>query len=354
MGAEPLPLGGPLSDVLFAAIFDASPIAKLLVDAAGTIRLANRRAELLFGWPREELVGASVDRLVPERFRDHHPALRDRYLAAPVARAMGEGRELFGLCRDGREVPVEIGLNPVTANGVDFVLVGVVDITQRHRAECALRASLAEKETLLREIHHRVKNNMQVVSSLLSLQQNRIDDPGLRGIFEECQTRVRTMALVHERLYSTGDLSALDGGAFVRDVANLLFRCYRPDGVDVRLDIDVGQALFDVQVAVPIGLVLHELVTNAMKHAFAGRTHGRLRITLRTTGPDATNMRLEVADDGVGLPAGFDLTLSRGLGFRMIGSLVKQIDGALLTTAGNGTMFVVSFAPRVGAPGPPT
>lgn len=346
MPPDPWRVDEGLSAEMFGHIFDASPIAKVLVSPDGVIRLANLQAERLFGWSRSELVGMSIERLVPERLRSHHPAQRGGYFAKPIARAMGEGRDLYGVRKDGSEVPIEIGLSPVHTREGTFALAGVIDISSRRRAEAVLRESIAEKETLLREIHHRVKNNMQVVSSLLSLQQQRIDDPVLRGMFEECQTRVRTMALVHEKLYSTGNLAALDGGDFVGDLAQMLYRTYRPSDVDLRFELDVEQVPLDIQTAIPLGLILHELVTNALKHAFAGRSRGELRIGLAVV--DAAAARLVVTDDGCGLGAEFEPSLSHGLGFRMIHTLVRQLDGELAIERGAGTTFVVSFA-RPGA-----
>jgi two-component system, sensor histidine kinase PdtaS len=324
-------------------IFDASPSAMLLVSAGGQIRLANVQAERLFGYRRGELIGTSVERLVPERFRAHHPAQRNGYFADPVARAMGEGRDLFGLRADGSEVPIEIGLNPIDAGEGTFVLVAIIDISARKRSEAMLRASLAEKETLLREIHHRVKNNMQVVSSLLNLQLSAIDEPRYRGLFEECQTRVRTMALIHEKLYSADNLALLDGADYVRSLVQMLFRTYQPAGVQVQLDLQVDAVQLTIQTAIPVGLILHELVTNAMKHAFVDRQHGRLRVLLTQSGDRG---QLEVADDGRGLPPELEPARSRGLGFRMIGSLVRQLDGSLVVHRGDGSRMVVEFEQR--------
>lgn len=328
---------------MLGQIFDASPSAKLLVSATGAVCLANVQAERLFGYSRGTLVGMSVELLLPVRFRQQHPAQREGYFRDPVARAMGEGRDLFGLRADGAEVPIEIGLSPIRADEGTFVLVAVIDITARKRSEAMLLASLAEKETLLREIHHRVKNNMQVVSSLLSLQLSSIEEPRYRALFEECQTRVRTMALIHEKLYSADNLALLDGADYVRSLVQMLYRTYQPGGVQVRLELDVVPLELTIQTAIPVGLILHELVTNAMKHAFVGRERGMLRVTLSQAGELG---RIEVADDGRGLPPELEPQRSRGLGFRMIGSLVRQLDGSLELHRDGGSRIVVQFEQR--------
>ena len=321
-------------------IFDASPSAMILVATDGILQLANRQAGRLFGHRPEDMVGMSVERLVPERYRTNHPAQRQGYFADPVVRAMGEGRDLFGLRHDGSEVPIEIGLNPIRTTAGLFVLAAIIDISARKRSESLLRASLLEKETLLREIHHRVKNNMQVVSSLLSLQASNVEDERHRTLFEECQTRVRTMALIHEKLYSTGNLASLDVADYLRDLLQMLARSYMPSRAGIRVELHVEPLSFDMQVAIPVGLILHELVTNAFKHAFRG-TGGNLRVALVGIGED--RHRLEVADDGIGLPEDFDPDRTRGLGSRMVRSLVRQLDGTLAVHRERGTRFVIEF-----------
>src|SRR5512139_1204495 len=156
--AQTLALLGPSLDRL--------PLAMVLVGSDGRIALVNAQAEAMFGWSREDLVGRPLDDLVPERFRDAHPSYRAGFLASPRARAMGAGRDLFARRRDGSEFPVEIGLNPVPVEGGTLVLSAIVDITERKEREGGMRRSLEEKELLLAEIHHRVKNNLQVIHSL--------------------------------------------------------------------------------------------------------------------------------------------------------------------------------------------
>lgn len=329
------------SEDLLRNVFEAAPSAMLLVAADGRIRMANGHCEVLFGYGHGELVDRSVEMLVPLRFRSAHPELRRGFLRDPSVRAMGGGRDLFGLRHDGSEVPIEIGLNPMRAGGAIYVLASIIDITQRKRGEDLLRSSLAEKETLLREIHHRVKNNMQVVSSLLSLQVSNVDEPRYRAMFEECQARVRTMALIHEKLYASGNLASLDGGEYVVDLAQMLVRSYAQRRADVRLHLEVESVTLDIQTAIPVGLILNEFVTNALKHAFAEGRSGAIRVGLQRL-PDG-RCALSVADDGRGMAADADAQPSRGLGLRMVRGLVRQLDGKLEQLAGPGAAFQVIF-----------
>lgn len=338
MGAGGL---GRLGEETWRVIFEAAPSAMVLVGRDGRIGLLNQQAEALFGYARGELLGQPVEMLVPARFRAQHPAERDRFFAEPSVRAMGAGRDLFGVRKDGVEVPIEIGLNPVRTSEGTFVLAAIIDITQRQRSEGLLRASLTEKETLLREIHHRVKNNMQVVSSMLSLQASYVEEPRFREMFATCEERVRAMALIHEKLYGADNLATIDFGDYVHDLARILVGSYARQREAIHLDVRTEPISLDIRIAIPLGLILNELVTNALKHAFAGRGK-RLLVELGAS-PDGKH-RLVVADDGVGLPAGFDPDHAPTLGLRMVRGLVQQIDGELLVESPPGTKFEIVFA----------
>jgi len=326
---------------LLRTVVEAAPNAVLLVGVEGRILLVNAQTEAMFGHGRRELLGQPVEMLVPTRFRGQHPLHRSAFFAAPTTRAMGAGRDLFGLRQDGSELPIEIGLNPIhTAEG-SFVLAAIIDITQRKRGEALLRASLAEKETLLREVHHRVKNNMQIISSMLSLQTSYVDEPRYRTMFEECQGRVRAMALIHEKLYGAANLTTIELGDYVRDLAVMLIRSYARADRTVRLDIHTGTVKLDIETAIPIGLIVNELVTNSLKHAFPGRGGGTIRIVCQDAA--AGQVLLEAADDGVGLPADLDIDRSRTLGLKMIRSLVQQVGGRLEVQRTRGTTFRIRF-----------
>ncbi|MBK8096017.1 MAG: PAS domain S-box protein [Planctomycetes bacterium] len=326
---------------MLRTVFEAAPNAMILVDQGGRINLVNEQAERLFGYPRAELLGSNVDRLVPQRYRANHPEQRASWFARPAARAMGGGRDLFGLRKDGSEVPIEIGLNPMRTSTGTFVLAAIIDITERKRGEVMLRASLAEKEILLREIHHRVKNNMQVICSMLSLQSHYVDEGRHRAMFEQCEGRVRAMALIHEKLYGATNLTTIDFGQYARELTTMLVAA-QPAAEAFRVRFELSPIVVDIQAAIPLGLILNELVTNAIKHAFTTRL-GTIGILLQEVA--ATRCALEVRDDGHGLPPDFESTRTRGLGMRIIGGLVRQLDGTFQCTgrAGAGAVFRVEF-----------
>lgn len=224
------------------------------------------------------------------------------------------------------------------------------EIAERQKAEKAIRASLQEKEVLLREIHHRVKNNLQVISSILSMQGRMFDDPRYRSSFEECQDRVRTMALVHEKLYLSPSLSAIDLGDEIRDLVTMLASSHaRPD---VRLEVQADSALSDIDTAVPVGLLVNEMVSNSLKHAFAEGQSGQVNVTLRRLGPD--RLLLSVRDDGKGLPEGFAWERANSLGLTTIQALARQIRAQIEVRRQGGAEFALTFPAPEHAPGEST
>lgn len=219
----------------------------------------------------------------------------------------------------------------------------VLDVTGRKQAEEQIRASLREKEVLLKEIHHRVKNNMQVISSLVSLQADELPDATTRAVFQDVTHRVRSMALVHEKLYESDDLARVEFAGYARSLLEYLWRAHGSAASGVRLVLDVEPVPLSVTAAVPCGLILNELASNALKHAFAGRDGGEVAVTLR--GDDDGEVRLRIGDDGTGLPPGFDWRQARSLGLRLVQMLAGQLGGQLevQTREGEGTQFQVVF-----------
>lgn len=341
MEAESRNLPPVPSEALLARTFEGSPSAQLLVAESGTVLAANATAERLFGYPRERMVGAPIELFVPGRYRAGHPELFRSYFAAPTTRLLGDGAHLYGLRSDGTELPVEIGLSPIFDGDARYVIASIVDVSVRLRGEELLRASLAEKDTLLREIHHRVKNNMQVVSSLLSLQASRFPEDAERSAFEDCQARVQVMALVHEKLYSAGNLASLDAASYLADLVRLVVRSNAAPGADVEVQTSYADVSLELETAIPVGIVLHELLVNVYRHSGAGRPVV-VRVEFTCVEDDLV---LAVRDDGRGLPAGFDPARSGGLGLRLVRGLVRQIDG-VLTWGGPGCWFAVRFPAR--------
>jgi two-component sensor histidine kinase len=205
-----------------------------------------------------------------------------------------------------------------------------------------LQASLAEKEVLLKEIHHRVKNNLQVISSLLDLQSHHTIDPAAAEMFRDSQLRVRSLALVHERLYRAHDLARVDFAGYLEGLTDRLFQSYRVHAASVRLDLRTGgDVRLPIDLAVPCGLLVNELVSNCLKHAFAGRPGGTVRIEMRPEGE--RRLLLEVADDGVGLSDAVDLRQVGTFGLQLVAMLADQLKGTVAIDRTGGTAFRIVF-----------
>ena len=295
--------------------------------------------EALLGFSQEEWMSDPV-----LWFRQLHPD--DRALwNEEFARGCAAGGPFRAECRfltktgevvwvhgEARLIPDESG-QPVLLQGVAF------DITETKKAAEIVKSSLREKELLLKEIHHRVKNNLQITSSLLRLQAAKIPDAAVRQVLRESQDRIRSMALVHEMLYRSQDLARVDFPQYVRALVPQLFRSYNPGG-RIRYRVEIDEIVFGVDLAVPCGLIINELVANALKHAFPGDRRGEICVRMRL---DQDRYRLSVEDDGIGFPAGLDVSQTGTLGLQLVRTLTEQIGGRLQEKTGQGTAFVIDL-----------
>lgn len=222
-----------------------------------------------------------------------------------------------------------------------YRLAGVSDdITERKAALEQIKASLHEKEVLLKEIHHRVKNNFQVITSLLQLQSKHITDERARTIFHDSQNRIKSMALIHETLYQSNDLSRISAAEYAHKLIAHVQRSYRVNPEAVRISSDVDEVFLSIDKAVPCGLIINELLSNALKHAFPQGRKGEARVELRTVDG---HCRLSVSDDGVGIPAGMEIEKTNSLGLKLVRTLTGQLNGELRVSNTVGAAFEIIF-----------
>jgi len=325
----------------FRGLLESAPDGIVVVGPDAKITIVNSQTEKMFGYTREELIGQPVEILVPMRSRDEHVKYRNGYMEDSRTRPMGAGRVLSGRKKDGSELPVEISLSPLETEQGVLIMSIIRDITDRRKAEEQIKNSLREKEALLKEIHHRVKNNLQVTSSLLRLQSGYIHDPRTLEMFADSQNRIRSMALVHEKLYKSSDLSRIDFSEYVDNLAQLLFRSFGVEPQQISLEIKKQAVFLSVETAVPCGLLVNELLSNSIKHAFPKGRQGKISVNIEMH--DNSEIEIEVNDDGVGLPESFSFETTETLGLQLVRTLVNQINGRIVVKNNNGASFSIIF-----------
>jgi PAS domain S-box-containing protein len=327
-------------------LFESSPDACVEVDAAGRIRRANPEAERIFGYAPEELLGRLVESLVPGPVRERHAAYRALFAKAPDRREMAAAREVTALRKDGSTLPVEVRLAPL--RGPDgWVLASVRDVRQRVEQRRRLAAALRAKETLLRELNHRVKNNLQVVCSLLQLAALELGEPRLTAVLDDAVARIRAMALAHEWLSHHDESTTVEVAAYLQHLIGMLERSHAPSTspVDIELRVDTTMEL-PLDRAIPCGLIVHELVTNALEHAFpadAAAPEGgpRVRVRARRT---AAGLEVSVADNGIGAPS--EPSRPGSMGLELVRMLAAQVGGTVEVHTDGGTEVRVTCQPE--------
>ena len=352
------------TEALQRAILEHAGPALIATDTEGTITLFNHAAEELLGYAASEVVGRETPALI------HDPAevdARRRVLERELSVAIPNPFEVFViksrlggadanewtyLRKDGSGVPVLVTVSSLRdpAGALVGYLGVAVDLSSRKWQEhelLELNERLAErsaqKEVLLQEVHHRVKNNLQVIASLINMQIRQVSEASARAALQECQTRIQAIALIHQTLYQSQDYSRIPFGEYVKTLARNVFHASGAPQ-NVSLEVHAEPLALPVDRAIPCGLIVNELLTNALKHAFPAGRRGALHVSL-AQGP-AGQVVLSVADDGAGLPADFDTRKSSTLGMQLVTTLVEQIDARLSITGPPGARFVVTIPAR--------
>ncbi len=323
------------SEGIFRQFLKNSPIYVFIKDEKDRALRLSDNFETMLGQSMDELLGKKMDEL--------YPAGAARKMMDDDLSLLKTGAKVEAVEELGGRIYSTIKF-PIFIEGKRYVSGFMIDITDRTRMDKNLRNSLREKEVLLQEIHHRVKNNMQVISSLFSIQARHIENPECRQILLEGQSRIRSMSLVHEKLYQSSDLSKIDLPGYIESLAVHLFQACLIDPKQVRLETDFEKIALDVNLAIPFGLILNELISNALKHGFAKGRKGVLRIRLRRGA--GGEVMLRVTDNGAGVPPHLDIRKSDTFGLKVVNLLVNQLDGVLDLDRIGGTSFIVTFRPK--------
>lgn len=329
-----------LSEERHRAIYDQAYIGIARIAKMGRFLLVNERLCSMLDYPAEELYKKTFYELGVQDEVEESLGDWDQLLSGKIKNF---SREQTYVRKDGELLRANVTVSLVrdsNSNPNYFVAV-FEDITERKEYEAQLEESIKEKEVLLKEVHHRVKNNMQVISSILNLQSSYINDETALAILRESQDRIKSMSFVHESLYQSKTLSEVNFSEYIQNISRNLFHSYsRPTG-GIALNFDLEEVLLNLDTSIPCGLIINELVSNSLKYAFHGREKGVVSISFSklTDG----KLKLIVSDDGIGLPEGFDIENAESLGLQLVTTLVNQVSGKMEIERKGGTTFNIVF-----------
>lgn len=302
---------------------------------------ANEAFARFTGYSAKELLSLPPEKIKVLVHPEDQVLVWERFKDRLAGKSVPPRYEYRGIKRDGTIKWLEMIASRIEYKGKPAVQGAVIDITARKQAEEQIKASLKEKEVMLREIHHRVKNNMQIILSLLRIQSRLVTDNKAREMFKQSQNRIRSMALIHEALYKSDDLANIDFSDYISRMTTHLLSLYREEIGKVRINQDVRGIFLDINKAIPCGLLISELISNALKHAFPGRENGEVFIKMRRD--KKSGYTLVVKDSGVGFPEELDFREAKTLGLQLVTDLVAQLHGQIELQKKEGTEFTIRF-----------
>lgn len=329
-----------LSEERHRAVYDQAYIGIARIGRVGRFLLVNQRLCDMFGYASEELYKKAFFELT-------HPSEVGESLKKWDALLSGEIKnftsEQIYLHKNGSQIYANLTVSLVrdTTGSPNYYVAVFEDITVRKQQEKELQESLKEKEVLLKEVHHRVKNNMQVISSILNLQSSYIKDEAAIEMLKESQDRIKSMAFIHESLYQGKNLSHVKFSEYVRNLVGNLFHTYGINKKGLKLKFDLDEVFLNLDTSIPCGLILNELISNALKYAFIDREAGTLSVTLKKL--DGGKLKLEIADDGKGFPKEINWKDTESLGLQLVVTLAGQIRGDIQMETKKGTTFTIVF-----------
>jgi len=326
------------SEERFKSILENVVEMFFITDGSLNVIYASPRCMEIYGYSSEAMTARPMQWL--ESIHPEDKGAVARRAAEEVSKGMRAVLEYRIFRKDGLVRWIRSVSNPILgADGrLQRVYGTVTDITEFE----SLRSSLNEKEVLLKEIHHRVKNNLQIVISLMRLESRAFSEERVRAALKDLETRIRAMALVHEHLYHSSDLAKIGFKDYLKGLCEELFRTYGADGGKIRLEIDAEAVALDIERAIPCGLIINELLTNAIKYAFPGDRKGVLRVAIRNT--SANEVEIVVSDDGIGIPETLDIRNAKTLGLQLVTTLAEnQLKGRIELERAGGTRFGIRF-----------
>jgi PAS domain S-box-containing protein len=302
---------------------------------------ANEAITHITGYSLEELYALSPEKIQGIIHPEDQKVVWGRMADRLAGKKVPSRYEFKTVRKNGDTVWLEMVSNRIEFEGKPAIQGATIDISDRQQADEQIKASLREKEVMLREIHHRVKNNMQIILSLLRIQSRTVKDKGTREMFKQSQNRIRSMALIHEALYKSGDLAHIDIADYISRMTTHLLSIYREDLGEVDVKQEAEGIFLDINKAIPCGLIISELVSNSLKHAFPDKREGK--VLIRMTKRNKGKYSLIVKDNGIGFPEDLNFRATETLGLQLVTDLVLQITGSIRLKKTEGTEFTVKF-----------
>ncbi|MEQ9308983.1 MAG: PAS domain S-box protein [Balneolaceae bacterium] len=319
---------------LLSELFNTSPLGIALLNSHNEVIELNKGFECLFGYSFEEIGGLELDRvIVPAEFMDYALSLTETpYVEEEVTKRLTKSGELIDVIIYA--VPIIIDKKMVYKYGI------YVDITDRKKAEEQLKTSLREKELLLAEVHHRVKNNLAVITGLLELQSYSTDDSKARKVLRDSQMRVHSIALVHEKLYGNEDFTEIKVHEYIKELSATVEHTMELDSAPIEISFDLDEIYLPITQAIPCGLLLNEVLTNSFKHAFVGQEEGKISVSFKKYGGE---LIFKISDNGIGFEKSKSKPGRNSLGMKLINTLSKQLIAQMNVDSTNGTVFEFKF-----------
>ncbi|MBI5679716.1 MAG: PAS domain-containing protein [Methanobacterium sp.] len=319
-------------------LYDFAPVGYLILDKKGIIKRINLAGAKILGKPRKYLIDEAFIRFIApsyqKTFHDHIQEIKKTHLKKQCQ------IELI----TANEIPLFVSLDTVVVfnekgDYKEFRII-LTDISENKKMEREMENSLKEKELLLKEIHHRVKNNMQIISSLLNLQKNYVEGEESLNILQESQNRVKSMAMIHEKLYKSKKLTHINIKDYIQSLVSDLSYFYGAIENNINAITEIDDIKLNLETAIPFGLIINELVSNSLKYAFTNKKQGEIKVSFKTHGQ---KYELIISDDGIGIPKDIDFKNTDSLGLQLVNNLIDQLDGEIEIEKTHGTKFKIKF-----------
>ena len=326
------------SEDKFRSLTQSATDSIILANQNGQIIFWNKAAEKMFGYKESDILNQSLEVIMPMRFRQAHSDGMKRHINSGYPKLIGKTIEVVAQKKDGTEFPIELSLSKWNAKGTLFFCGIIRDISERKQTEEEIKKSLKEKDVLLKEVHHRVKNNLQIVNSLLNIYSRDLPEEATQ-VFRDCQSKIQSMARVHSNLYRSNDMSSINFEQYIKEVCrDIQQSVHRPE---VKIVTELSDAIIGIDQAISCGLILSELLSNAFKHAFPNKQKGIITVKLHQ---QKKEIKLEILDNGTGFSKEKQLESENSYGIEMVSDLVGQIDGEIKISSGsNGTHYAIFF-----------